>query len=63
VTVERLAHAEYEVDAEELVRLLAAPVQKDPREITDPIALFGTAPLDPEPLSRAPLPSALTLAA
>jgi hypothetical protein len=63
MTIERLAHVEYEVDAEELVRLLSAPPQKDPRDITDPIALFGTAPIDPEPLSRAPLPSALTLAA
>ena len=63
MTLERLAHADYEVNAEELVRLLAAPAQRDPREINDPIALFGTGPVDPEPLSRAPLPSALTLAA
>jgi hypothetical protein len=63
MTPQATAHVQYEVDAEELVRLLAAPVQKDPRDITDPIALFGTAPLDPEPLPRAPLPSALTLTA
>jgi hypothetical protein len=63
MTAERLSHVEYEVDPEELVRLLAAPVHTDPREITDPIALFGTKPIEHDPHPGAPLPSALTLAA
>jgi hypothetical protein len=45
MTAERLAEIEFEVHAEELPRLLAAPAQQDPREIADPLALFCTRPL------------------
>jgi hypothetical protein len=62
MTPERLPHVQYEVDAEELVQLLSRPEQKDPRLITDPIALYGTKPLPPDPVSRAPMPGGLYFA-
>lgn len=46
MTAERLAEIEYEVHPEELAQLLAAPEQRGPREICDPIALFGARPLE-----------------
>ena len=45
MTAERLAEIEFEVHAEELPRLLAAPDQKDLGAITDPIAIFGVQPV------------------
>jgi len=41
--MERHPEIEYEVDPDELAMLLAAPYKKGPREIADPIAVFGTA--------------------
>jgi hypothetical protein len=45
MTAERIAEIEFEVHPEELSRLLAAPDQKDPREVADPIALACVRPL------------------
>jgi hypothetical protein len=62
MTIEPFAGIEYEVNPEELVRLLATPDQKDLREITDPIALFGTPPLDQDPTPRSLVPARMLVA-
>jgi hypothetical protein len=46
MTAERITQYEFEVDPEELALLLAAPIETDVRRITDPIAVFGTKPVE-----------------
>jgi hypothetical protein len=46
MTAERITQYEFEVDPEELALLLAAPIETDIRRITDPIAVFGTMPVE-----------------
>jgi hypothetical protein len=48
MTHEWIPEADREVGAEELALVLAAPQTRDPSQITDPIALCGTQPLDQE---------------
>ena len=48
MTHERIPEADWDVEAEELALVLAAPQTRDPAGITDPIALCGTEPLDQE---------------
>jgi hypothetical protein len=62
MTVERLPHIEYQVEVQELVQLLARPEKKDPRLITDPIALYGTKPLSPDAAPRSPMPGGMAFA-
>ena len=62
MTVERLPHVEYQVEVEELVQLLARPEKKDPRLITDPIAIYGTKPPTLDVAPRSPMPGGLTFA-
>ena len=50
MTAERINRIEHQVDAEELVALLAAPVKKSVEQITDPIALCGLIRVDHDPL-------------
>lgn len=52
MTAAQAAELGHEVPLEDLVLYLAAPDHVDPIEITDPIATFGTAPLD-EPFAAA----------
>jgi hypothetical protein len=56
MTAQLLTQVEYEIDHEEFVRLLAAPDQRDPRDISDPIALFGAQQLDPDPVPGSLVP-------
>jgi hypothetical protein len=46
MTVERVPELDQELGAEEMALVLAAPSHRDPYGITDPIAVFGTEPLD-----------------
>jgi hypothetical protein len=49
MTAQRITQYEFEVDPEELALLLAAPIETDVGRITDPIAVFGTKPVEDLP--------------
>jgi hypothetical protein len=46
MTAQRITQYEFEVDPQELALLLAAPIETDVQRITDPIAVFGTKPVE-----------------
>jgi hypothetical protein len=59
MTAERVSEIEFEVDAEELALLLAAPRRIDAQRVIDPVAVYGTEASDPLSLSGAANPVAL----